>query len=78
VRTWRSAAARRRRKKQPCCTTCGQRISRSEPDVTLEHARAPGKLAFHERCALDAYKAVVGGEPSAWLLTHRHIDERIN
>ena len=77
MRTWRRAA-QRRRSKAPRCTSCGDRIPRSEPDVTLEHLEAAGKLHFHERCALDAYKAVAGGEPRAWLLTHRHVDAEAN
>jgi len=77
MRTWRRAAARRRQK-APRCTSCGERIPRSEPDVTLEHFEAPGKLYFHERCALDAYKAVVGGAPRVWQLTHRHITPEAN
>jgi len=77
MRTWRRAAERRRNK-APRCTSCGGRIPKSEPDVTLEHAKVPGKLYFHERCALDAYKAVVGGEPLVWLLTHRHVDAEAN
>ena len=78
MRTWRRAAARRRRKNQPRCTTCSERISRSEPDVTLEHFEAPGKLYFHERCALDACIAVAGGGGGVWMLTHRHIDPEAN
>ena len=77
MRTWRRTAERKNRKR-PRCTSCGERIPRSEPDVTLQHATASGRLMFYERCALDAYKAVVAGEPSAWVLTHRHIDERMN
>lgn len=79
MRAWRRAAARRRRK-TPRCTSCGQRIAQSEPDVILEHASAPGRLAFHvhERCALPAFKALVGGEPGAWIATVRHIDAEMN
>ena len=77
MRTWRRAAARRR-SKGPRCTTCGERIPRSEPDVTLEHATAPGKLYFHERCALDACKVLVKGKPRTWLLTHRPVDAEAN
>jgi len=48
--------------------------------VILEHASAPGRLAFHvhERCALPAFKALVGGEPGAWIATVRHIDAEMN
>ena len=77
MRTWRRAATRRR-SKAPRCTTCGERIPRSEPDVTLTHLEAPGKLYFHERCALDACKVLVKGAPGVWLLTHRHIDPEAN
>jgi hypothetical protein len=78
VRSWRRAAARRRRRKQPRCTTCGERITRSESDVTLEHHEAPEKLYFHERCALDACTALVNGGPDVWMLTHRPVDESLN
>ena len=77
MRTW-ARANRRRRKKPPKCVSCSKPIPRSEPDVTLENLNIGGRLYFHERCALDAYKALVGGEPGVWRITHRHIDERMN
>jgi len=77
MRTWRRAAARRR-EKAPRCTTCGQRIPRSEPDVILEHAEKAGRLYFHQRCALDAYRALVAGKPGVWIATARHVDETLN
>ncbi len=69
---------KRVRKKQRHCVACEQPIPRSEPDAILEDLEASGKLYFHERCALDAYKAVVAGEPSARVLTHRHINPEAN
>jgi hypothetical protein len=80
MRSWRRAAERRR-KKQPRCTSCGGRIPKSEPDVTLERlggSGAGGRHFFRERCGLDAYKALVGGEPHAWRIIHRHIDPEAN
>jgi hypothetical protein len=77
VRSWRRAAQRRKRR-PPRCTSCGERIPRSEPDVSLEHHEAPGKLYFHERCALDACTALVRGSPGVWMLTHRHINPEAN
>ncbi len=80
MRTWRRAAERRSKKRRRCIS-CGQHIPHSEPDVTLERLggqNAGGQLHFHERCALDAYKAVVGGDPHAWRLTHRHINPEAN
>jgi hypothetical protein len=64
--------------KKPACESCGQPIPRSEPDITLEHLEAPGKRYFHERCALDACRAVVKGKPGVWQLTHRHVDAEAN
>jgi hypothetical protein len=55
----------RRRKKLPRCISCEKPILRSEPDVILESLTVGGRLMFHERCALDACMAVVGGEPGA-------------
>jgi hypothetical protein len=78
VRSWRRAAERRRRK-LPKCVHCEKPIPRSEPDVTLERlGSAGGSLMFHERCGLDAYKALIGGESGAWRVVHRHIDAEAN
>ena len=68
----------RRRKKPPRCTSCEKPIPRSEPDVILEHYTAPGRLMFHEWCALDAYKALVSGKSYTWRITHRHINPKAN
>jgi hypothetical protein len=77
VKSWRRAAARRRQR-QPRCTFCGGRIPRSEPDVILEHAEAPGRLAFHLRCALPAFRVLVAGKPGVWVATARHVDAKAN
>jgi hypothetical protein len=77
MRSWRRAAQRNRRK-LPRCTSCEKPIPRSEPDVILESLTVGGHLVFHERCALDACMAVIGGEPGAWRLIHRHVDAEAN
>jgi hypothetical protein len=76
MRKW--ARASRRKKNLPRCVSCSQPIPRSDPDVLLESLRVGGFLHFHERCGLDACMAVIGGEPGAWRLIHRHVDAEAN
>jgi hypothetical protein len=79
MRSWRRAKERRR-KKLPRCTSCGLRVLPQEPAFALEHRTAPGRLLFHEeeRCGLLAFKALVGGKPGDWTLTHRRSDVEMN
>ncbi len=60
------------------CASCGGRIHDHEPDLILRDLENDGRPRyFHTRCGEAAYTAVTEN-PSAYLLTVRHVEEVAN
>ncbi len=61
------------------CASCGGRIHDHEPDLILRDLENDGRRPryFHTRCGEAAYTAVAEN-PSAYLLTVRHVEEVAN
>ncbi len=60
------------------CDSCGGRIHDHEPDLILRDLENGGRPRyFHTRCGEAAYTTVTDN-PSAYLLTVRHVEEVAN
>ncbi len=60
------------------CSACKKRIPDHEPDLVLRDLEGAIKPRyFHTRCGEAAYTAVTEN-PSAYLLTVRHVEEVAN
>lgn len=60
------------------CSACKKRIPDHEPDLILRDLENPAPARyFHTRCGEAAYTAVTEN-PSAYLLTVRHVEEVAN
>jgi hypothetical protein len=60
------------------CSACKKRIPDHEPDLILRDLENGGRPRyFHTRCGEAAY-ATVTENPSAYLLTVRHVEEVAN
>ncbi len=60
------------------CASCGGRIHDHEPDLILSDLENGGRPRyFHTRCGEAAYTTVTEN-PSAYLLTVRHVEEVAN
>jgi hypothetical protein len=59
------------------CAACKKRIPNHEPDLILRDLDGGRPRYFHTRCGSAAY-AVAAENPSAYLLTVRHVEEVAN